>query len=248
MVVEDTIRQQRVSKARQVAANARAAADAAVAAAEAAESNWFDLSLSEVGGGRLPQEPSPIELEDSGLSLQPVERQPDNLVQFQGTSSGAPDDWIETYLSGRKRPTTFSQKGQPSSLRTELESYSGKAVEWFCWIDLFHALVHQTTKLPGEKQAILKRSLKGECVDLVYGLGGGEEAYKEALRRLRLDYGRRDVMRAAHLHALERMELTKGDPIGFKRFADRERTNLFDLTRIGEAGHGTIIERIVWRH
>jgi hypothetical protein len=35
-------------------------------------------------------------------------------------------------------------------------------------------------------------------LDLVYGLGGGESAYIEALVRLEQTCGRRDVMRAGH--------------------------------------------------
>lgn len=38
----------------------------------------------------------------------------------------------------------------------------GKVLDRFALIDLFHALVHQTSKLPGEKLAILKKSLQGE--------------------------------------------------------------------------------------
>jgi hypothetical protein len=54
-----------------------------------------------------------------------------------------------------------------------LEIYSGKALDWFEWIDLYRALVHDSGKSAGEKLAILKRHLKGDCLDLVQGLGGG---------------------------------------------------------------------------
>ena len=45
-------------------------------------------------------------------------------------------------------------------------------------------------------------------------------------------------MRAAHMQALEKVEFPKGDPLSFLRTAERVRTHLFDLARIGEiAGH-----------
>jgi len=77
---------------------------------------------------------------------------------------------------------------------------------------------------------LLKRSLRGDCLDLVYGLGGGEPAYIEALVRLN---GRRDVMREAHIQTIEKLEL-KHEPASFERFAERVRKNLFDVSRKGE--------------
>ena len=47
--------------------------------------------------------------------------------------------------------------------------------------------------------AILCRHLKGDRLDVVSGLGGGESAYNEALNRLLDPCGRRDVIGAAHL-------------------------------------------------
>jgi hypothetical protein len=94
--------------------------------------------------------------------------------------------------------------------------------------------------------ALLKHYLKGECLDVVYGLGGGESAYKQALVRLKETFGRRDVMRAAHIQAIERLEF-KNEPRVFKRFAKRVRTHLFDLSRIGEASSADIIEKVCFR-
>jgi len=84
-----------------------------------------------------------------------------------------PDDWIDEYCQGKEKP--FGSYGDPrhSSIRVELERYSGRAVDWFEWIELYHALVHCTGKSPGEKLAILKRNVQGETADIVYGLGGG---------------------------------------------------------------------------
>jgi len=46
---------------------------------------------------------------------------------------------------------------------------------------------------------LLKKSQRGNCVHVVHGLGGGgDAAYKEALRRLKNEYGNREVMKAAH--------------------------------------------------
>ncbi|KZS02100.1 Uncharacterized protein APZ42_000998, partial [Daphnia magna] len=119
----------------------------------------------------------------------------------------APDEWIDDYCSGREKPFVYSGDHRHTSVRVDLEVYSGRALDWFEWIDLFHSLVHQTGKAPGEKLAILKRNVRGETADLFYGLGGGALAYKESLRRLKGTCGSRAVIRAAHLQALDRVEL-----------------------------------------
>ena len=62
-----------------------------------------------------------------------------------------------------------------------MEAYDGCSLKWFHFVDLFRTLVHETDISPGEKLAVLRRSLKGEALEVVYGLSGGEEAYKEAL-------------------------------------------------------------------
>jgi hypothetical protein len=161
-----------------------------------------------------------------------------NLDSTQET----PDTWIDLYSAGRL-PPVITARSTRSSVSAELEPFDGKALEWFSWIDLFRALVHDTPKSPGEKLALLKRFLRGDCLDLVYGLGGGEAAYIEALVRLKQTCGRRDVMRAAHHQAIQKLE-TKQDPASFKRFAERIRTHLFDLSRIGETGTTDLIEKI----
>lgn len=73
-------------------------------------------------------------------------------------------------------------------------AYSGGYLEWFAWIDLFRSLVHDTAKSPGEKLALLHRYVKGDCLNVIHGLGGGEGAYIEALIRLKQSCGRRDVI------------------------------------------------------
>lgn len=160
------------------------------------------------------------------------------------TSSEAPDDWIDRYAAGHLRPNKGSSSR--SSVKTELEAYTGKSLDWFEWIDLFRALVHDMGKFPGKKLATLKRHLKGDCANLVHGLGGGELAYIKALVRLKQSCGRRDVMRATHIQAIEKMEL-KNDPAAFKRFVEKIRTHLFDLSRIGESSSADLIEKISLR-
>ncbi|KAK4006907.1 hypothetical protein OUZ56_012062 [Daphnia magna] len=51
----------------------------------------------------------------------------------------------------------------------------------------------------------------------IYGLGGGEAAHLHALVTLKQNYGGRDVVRAAHIQALEKLEIHKNDPALFKR-------------------------------
>jgi hypothetical protein len=91
---------------------------------------------------------------------------------------------------------------------------------------------------------ILKRNVWGDTADIVYGLGGGEGAYKDALCRLKATCGSRSVMRAVHLEAYNREEAPKRDPASFRRYAEKVRTHLFNLSYIGEAGHADIIERL----
>lgn len=144
----------------------------------------------------------------------------------ESTRVHAPDDWIDEYCSGKEKPLVITGDHRHSSVRVDLEIYSGRAVDWFEWIEFFHALVHRTSKSPGEKLAILRRNVRGETADIVYGLGGGQGAYKDALRRLKTTCGSRSVMRAAHLQALDRVEAPKGDPTSFSRYAEKIRTHL----------------------
>ncbi|XP_045023365.1 uncharacterized protein LOC123467557 [Daphnia magna] len=230
--------------ARRAADTARQAAEAAQEAAERAQ-----LQAEEARAAALAaeEELQLYEIEDINLD-DPV---PDPVQQWlrsqrkQNTSPAPPnpDDWIDQYAAGKLKPFRGAGNRSNSSVRAELEPFSGKALDWFCWIDLFKALVHETTKSTGEKLALLKRHLKGDCLDFVHGLGGGEEAYIEALVRLKPSCGRRDVMRAAHIQAIEKLEC-KPDPNLFRRYAEKIRTHLFDLNRIGETSSTDIIERI----
>ncbi|KAI9553692.1 hypothetical protein GHT06_021620 [Daphnia sinensis] len=77
-----------------------------------------------------------------------------------------------------------------STVAVELDVFHGRSLEWFTWIDLFRVLVHDTANTPGEKLAVLKRYLRGNCLDVIYGLGGGEPAYMQALTRLKQTCGR----------------------------------------------------------
>lgn len=53
-------------------------------------------------------------------------------------------------------------------------------------------------------------------------------------------------MRVAHLQAIERLEL-KNDPANFKRFAEKIRIHVFDLSRIGESSAPDLIEKFSLR-
>lgn len=190
---------------------------------------------------RVPSN-TPTPPERTGPRLAP--KSPKRIVPKEKEKEFAPDDWIDVYYAGEEEPQYWSNYDRGSSVRVELECYWGLALEWFHWIDLFRCLVHMTNKSPAEKLAILKKLLKGECASVVYGLGGGEQAYKEALKRLKEMCGSRAVMRAAHLQALEKLSIPRNDPTALKRYAEKVRTHLFDLTRIGETGHADIIERL----
>ena len=163
---------------------------------------------------------------------------------LRGTSRPpAPDEWIERYVLGFDAAPHYDGRGERSQVKVELECYDGNSLRWFRWIGLFKALVHDVRVTASEKLAILARSLRGDCRDLVDGLGGGEEAYKEALFRLKESCGRREVIRAIHLRALDQLEQPT-DALGFKRFAEKVRTHLFDLCQIGEDFNPDVIERV----
>ncbi|XP_045023412.1 uncharacterized protein LOC116935800 [Daphnia magna] len=51
-------------------------------------------------------------------------------------------------------------------------------------------------------------------------------------------------MRAALMQALEKLSIYKQDPSSFRRFAEKTRTFLYDLSRIGESATADVIERL----
>ena len=73
-------------------------------------------------------------------------------------------------------------------------------------------------------------------------VGGGEDAYREALRRLKQSCGRRDVIKLANLYAIDRLEPGKGR--NFLMFAEQVRSHLFELDRTGNASAAEVIEKI----
>ncbi|XP_045032663.1 uncharacterized protein LOC123474519 [Daphnia magna] len=228
--------------AQQRAHEARMQADAARAAAEEAERDLQRLSIDDRESFSSAHYYNPIATRNvADWLLHPRTK----FSQPPATNVEAPDDWIDAYCSGTLPPTA-SQRKFRSTVAVELDVFHGKSLEWFTWIDLFRALVHDTANTPGEKLAVLKRYLRGNCLDVIYGLGGGKPAYMEALTRLKQTCGRRDVMRAAHLQALDQLEI-KQDPATFKRFAEKVRTHLFDLSRIGETSSADQIERVCQR-
>jgi hypothetical protein len=206
-------------------------------AREACEAAKKEMEEAEETLAALVREEEDLDDEQSEPSIRTIP-----VLPKQEVSTSAPDDWIETYCAGKEKPAAPMGDHRHSSVKVDLEVYSGRALDWFEWIELYHALVHRTSKSPREKLAILKRNVRGETADMVYGFGGGEAAYKEALLRLKATRGSRPVMRAAHLHALEKLEAPRSDPTSFRRYAEKVRTHLFNLNCIGETGHANIIE------
>ncbi|KZS09138.1 Uncharacterized protein APZ42_026708 [Daphnia magna] len=117
------------------------------------------------------------------------------------------------------------------------------------WVDLYSAgrlppavAVHSTRSLVSAEL----ESFDGEAlewfswIDLFRAL---EVESRRISKLLKQTCGRRDVMRAAHHQAIQRLE-TKQDPALFKRFAQRIRTHSFDLSRIVETRMKDLIEKI----
>ena len=161
------------------------------------------------------------------------------------TARRAPDDWIGDFINGVEEEEQFSNDYQRGgAVKVELATFDGSPPEWFSWIGIFKALVHDARRSPEEKLAILRCHLKGKCRDVIANLGGGIDAYREALKRLHATCGRRIVLRTAHLKMLDQLDPGKGDPTALERFAEKVRNHLFELSRIGDHSNGDIIERL----
>lgn len=244
-VAEDQVRAQRAEEY----AAAQKRVDETRAAAEETDRALSLLRIDEDDHHSSASHCRPMPVIDPGPPVMPATpafgRKKGTSLPALRTEPVAPDDWIDQYSLGELQPV-IQPSGYRSSVSADLEVFGGNALDWFSWIDVFKALVHDTPKSPGEKLALLKRYSRGDCLDVIYGLGGGESAYVEALVRLKQTFGRRDVMRAAHIQAMEKIEL-KQDPSTFKRFAERIRTHFFDLTRIGETSVADLIERVCQR-
>ncbi len=70
----------------------------------------------------------------------------------------APDEWIDRYVAGQELPLdpTVQSSGSSSSP----EPFSGRALDWFAWAEMFYATVHHTRRSVAEKLVCLKASLK----------------------------------------------------------------------------------------
>lgn len=153
-------------------------------------------------------------------------------------NSPSPDGWIDSYVNGFEQPRR-NNKG-----KTELEKYNGSSLKWFEWIGMVQALVHDTPLSPAEKLAKLKHSLTGKCSDIIQGIGGGEIAYKEVLKRLKEKCGNREVMKAAHLTYLDNLipGKTQND---FVKFTEHVRSHLFALNQLeGPSSNPSLIYKI----
>ena len=167
----------------------------------------------------------------------------DNQSDFSASNLGPlPDDWIVDYVNGFSSSQIWNYLS--SSLGADLPMYSGEVLQYFAFVDMFKSLVHCTSRSPAEKLAILKSRLRGPCFDAVKHLSGGEDAYKEALRRFKKRFGDRDLMRMTHKLALERLEYRRGDNSAFVQFAEEVRTHLFELGRLGERQNTHLIENV----
>ena len=130
----------------------------------------------------------------------PQTLQQNSFQPQQNFKSQFPDDWIEPYVQGLE----YSRPNNRG--KTELEKYNGSSLKWLDWIGMVQAVVHDTPLTPAEKPAKLKNSLTGKCSDFIQGIGGGEIAYKEILKRLKEKCGNREV----HISSLDNLRLGKG--------------------------------------
>ena len=71
-----------------------------------------------------------------------------------------PDYWIDDYAAGMELARNNVDNRSGTAVKINLEPYDGSALNWYSWIELFKSLVHNTGHTPGEKLAILQRSVK----------------------------------------------------------------------------------------
>jgi hypothetical protein len=69
-------------------------------------------------------------------------------------------------------------------------------------------------------------------------------AYKLALKQLKSECGSRNLLQAANIRRLEQLKPASPDsPSAFYCYAEQVRLHMFDLTTIGEASNGSVIEK-----
>ena len=148
------------------------------------EANEAQNGLRLLGIGNPKEFLQPDEDQPTSVSrrhVPPVKDKPELQRQINtNNNQEVPDAWIELYSKGLLPPVIATHSAR-SAVSAELENFEGKDLEWFSWIDLFIALVHDTPKSAGEKLAPLKRHLRGDCLDLVYGLGAVNKHTKKPL-------------------------------------------------------------------
>jgi len=231
-------------EATQTAIDMQAATEKAKLAAEQAQKKLSLLSFSESTASHLDDD-------DDAVSLQSAGQFKFKLQQSVYSSSSKysrllPDDWIDEYVNGHGQQQVWKRSGI-SSVSVSLPIYQGEILLYFAFLDMFHSLVHCSDISPAEKLALFKSHLRGQSLDAVKHLSGGEDAYKEALRRFKRTCGRKDVMRLAHMMAVDRLEFRRGDNDSFVQFAEEIRSHLFELDRLGERDHVSLIEKICFK-
>ena len=169
----------------------------------------------------------------------------DTTIPKAPVEETSPDSWIDDYvLKGTEPKAPVGRDRSSSSVKHTLSVFSGKSIHWFTYIDEIRTWIHETNKSPGEKLSLVKASLRGNALLSVEGYGADESAYKFALTTLKQQFGRRDVMKLAHLSELESLSYNKNDSSAFHQFANQVRVHLFSLSRIGETYNASIIEKI----
>ena len=165
-----------------------------------------------------------------------------SIAMINNSRAPAPDDWIDRYVQGIKLPDKCIRE-RPS---IPLSQYDGSSLNWFKWIGMVEAIVHNTSMLPAEKLTMLENSLTGKCSGMIQCVGGGEAAYKDILKRLKENCGDRRAIRAAHVTSLRQLYPGKSQS-DFVRFAESVRSHLFGISQISrenDSSHPDIIGEV----
>lgn len=165
-----------------------------------------------------------------------------NTVLKSDKSFGPKVSWMAHPTNG------FGGRGAKSSIKTEMMVYQGKPLEFTNWSNMFHSLVHCTSKSAAEKMGLLRASLGPTCQKVVEGFSNTEEHYHQALSVIYRRFGNEKIIRKAHIQAIRDLPSVRpNDPDSFTNFADQLQGHLRVALSLLPRGDGllqTILEDV----
>ena len=131
-------------------------------------------------------------------------------------------DWLEQAVKEEQSMPNDLPLNAKSSVKTELPVFTGNLLQWNNFKAMFFGLVHNTSKAPEEKLAILKTAMGREPAELIKNITGGSRAYLKALDLLQKRYGNPLEHRRLHKEMLRGLNpVREGDHRSLQQFADK---------------------------